>query len=217
MRTSTFGKNLKNVRDAAHLTQIQLADAIGVTQNTVWNWENRGRIPRTREVISTLCDALSCTEQDLFGYTDGYTAKQANGLVPFTSKTSAPVVGFCAAGEPREAIEQSGETHWCPPSLLEEHPDGFFLVVSGDSMDKVLPEGSYAFVVPEAVSSGDIAVVKVNGDEATIKRVKIFDGVVILEPESHNKSHRRRIVDENDPDAPSVRLLGRVVWCDLSL
>jgi len=218
METTSFGRNLKNIRESNGLTQLQLADRLGVTQTTISAWETRRKMPKSNQFVLDICKLFNCTEQDLFGYSDGFYAKQASGNVsPFTSDTSAPVFGLCAAGDPREAIEQRGETHWCPPNLLEKYPDGFFLVVSGDSMDKVLPEGSYAFVAIDGVTSGDIAVVKVNGDDATIKRVKIFDGVVMLEPESHNPTHRRRVIDANDPDAPEVRLLSRVLWADISL
>ncbi len=179
------------------------------------HWENRGAKPHSRDTVARLCDVFSCTEQDLFGFGDGYYAKTrgASGAVRAEASSSyAPVVGNIAAGEPREAFEQEGEVHWVDPDVLSAHPDGFFLVVAGDSMDRVLPEGSFAFVAPGEVSSGDVAAVKVNGDDATIKRVRLVDGVVILEPESTNPSYRRRVIDAQDPDAPAVRLLGRVVW-----
>lgn len=85
-------------------------------------------------------------------------------------------------------------------------------------MDRVLPNNSYALIdTTREVMSGDIALVKVNGDEATIKRVRIVDGVIFLEPESTNPVHRRRVIDETDPDAPAVRLLGRVVFASVAV
>ena len=90
--------------------------------------------------------------------------------------------------------------------------------VHGDSMDKVLPDGSYALIDTSGeVVSGNIALVKVNGDEATIKRVKLMDGAVFLEPESSNPEHRRRVIDETNPDSPEVRLIGRVVYTQTRL
>lgn len=81
-------------------------------------------------------------------------------------------------------------------------------------MDVDFPDGAPLYVVPSdkyPVQNGDIAWVKVNGDEATVKRYKFLDGIVILEPESTNPEHRRRVIDANDPDAPEVRVLGKVV------
>jgi len=111
----------------------------------------------------------------------------------------------------------SEETHDLPQKVRDRFPDGFFLIIRGDSMNKVLPDGCYAYIAPydEAeILNGDIAAVKVNGDEATVKHIKMFDGVIILEPDSTNPDHKRRVIDENDPDAPYVRVLGKVVWYD---
>lgn len=214
MAISHFGRNLKAYRENAGITQTELAEQLGVTTTTVSGWETRGKMPKQAEIKQLLLDVFNCTEQDLYGFTDGYYYKRS-GMTPskpMSSNSYAPVVGNIAAGEPRQAFEQSNETHWVDPNVLEAHPDGFFLRVSGDSMNLILPDGCFAFVAPGEVQSGDIAAVKVNGDEATIKRVKMYDGVVILEPESSNTEHRRRVIDESDPDAPAVRILGKVVW-----
>jgi transcriptional regulator with XRE-family HTH domain len=53
---------------------------------------------------------------------------------------------------------------------------------------------------------------EVTGDDATIKRVELLDGVIFLEPDSTNPAHKRRIIDETDPDSPEVRLIGKVVY-----
>ncbi len=49
-------------------------------------------------------------------------------------------------------------------------------------MNLVLQEGSYVYIAPAdrfPVRNDEIAVVKVNGDDATVKVVKVFDDVVI--------------------------------------
>lgn len=146
------------------------------------------------------------------------SAKLTGLVAPQPSSTYAPIAGFAPCGEPHEMIwELTDERHWVPPHVLERWPDGFFVHVHGDSMDRVLPDGAFAFVAPGAECSGHVALVKVNGDEATVKRVTVGDGIVVLTPESTNPEHRRRVIDETDPDAPMVRLIGRVVWMDSNL
>lgn len=223
MTQNSFGRNFKAIREGNSLTQQQIADAIGVTVTTIGAWETRGKSPKQRSVIDRICELYDVTEQDLFGFSDGFYAKQygLSGQVaePVAMTATAPVLGRIAAGDPREALEMSGEEHSLPDTLKAKYPDGFFLVVRGDSMNLVLPDGCYAFIIPEAdrpVTSGDIAAVKVNGDEATVKRVKMVDGVIILEPESSNPAHKRRVIDSEDPDAPYVRMLGKVGWFDYS-
>lgn len=213
---SNFGRNLKALREDNDMTQQELADALGFTQTSVGGWETRSKHPR-KSTISAICEYFGVTEDDLVSGSSGYYAKRYVMPQPKTSDTFAPVAGSIAAGSSRHAFELSGETHWVNPSVLDSYPDGFFVRVAGDSMNLSLPDGSFAFVAPVEVRSGDIAAVKVNGDDATVKRVKLMDGLVILEPESSNPEHKRKIIDGTDPDAPDVRLLGKVVWADLSL
>ena len=60
------------------------------------------------------------------------------------------------------------------------------------------------------VTSGDL--LSENGDDATVKRVKFMDGIAVLEPDSSNPDHRRRMIDSSDPESPEVRILGKVVY-----
>ncbi len=73
-----------------------------------------------------ICDTYGVTEQDLFGFSDGFYAK-STGLcnsiaAPSGMTASAPVVGLVAAGDPSEAIETGGETHELPSSVAEAFP-----------------------------------------------------------------------------------------------
>lgn len=222
MNGSMFSQNLRTLRESSGLTQDDLSERIGISRVSISTWESKGKTPRKQETIDALCDVLNCTERDLFGFADGYYAKSIgisnNAIEPGSDFiTSAPVVGQIAAGDPNAAIEMTDETHDLPSHVRKRFPDGFFLIVRGDSMNKVLPDGCYAYIAPAEeleIHSGDIVAVKVNGDEATVKRVKLYDDLIILEPESTNPAHKRRIIDGNDPDAPYVRMLGRVVWYD---
>ena len=215
MVKSHIGKNIRALRESKGWRQVDLAAAIDVSHITVSLWEN-DKVKPQGDTLDALCNALDCTEADLLGISDGFYQRSTgiSAIKPMPSSTYAPVVGNIAAGDPREAIEMTDEVHWCPPELRERYPDGFFLRIVGDSMYKLLPDGCYAYIVPEEPVSGEIFAVKVNGDDATVKRLKFLDGVIVLEPESTNPEHKRRIIDSNDPDAPYFRCLGRVTWYD---
>lgn len=58
--------NIKKLREAAGLTQIQLAEKMGVMQTSVSNWESEVSLPRARQ-LPDLADALSCSIDDLYG------------------------------------------------------------------------------------------------------------------------------------------------------
>lgn len=94
-------------------------------------------------------------------------------IKPVAASGSLPIIGAAHAGEP------------CPEEYCKE--GNFFIKITGDSMNNVLTDGSYALIDTHVdAQSGDIALVKVNGDDATVKRIKKMDGFIVLEPDSAN-------------------------------
>lgn len=217
---SSYGRNIKALREREGLTQQQLADVLGVTQNTIGGWETRDKRPKQQSIIDDICRRFNVTQQDLFGFSDGLYAQQTGlGMMrearSFDNK--CPIAGSISAGNPDEAIEYTGEYAEVPSRYMERWPSAFVLIVKGDSMDQLFLAGSRVLVVPSddlEVKTGDIAAIKVNGDEATIKEIRFVDDFIVLVPHSNNPEHKRRIIDPDDPDAPEVKVLGRVVWAD---
>ncbi|GAB5446911.1 helix-turn-helix transcriptional regulator [Gymnodinialimonas sp.] len=62
--------NLKAYRTAAGLTQMALAEAIGVSRKTINTIENGVFTPSTRLALE-LADYLECSVHDLFALPDG--------------------------------------------------------------------------------------------------------------------------------------------------
>lgn len=210
---SAFGRNVKALREDNDITQAELASAIGVSTGLISIWETRGSKTHNKKTIAALCEKLDATEKDLFGYGDGYYAKTRgmSTIAPRPATGSLPIVGAAHAGDPSPAYELDGGTLDCPEEYCRE--GNFFIRINGDSMDRQLVDGTYALIdVHAQVNSGDIALVKVNGDDATVKRVKFMDGIAVLEPDSSNPSHRRRMIDSSDPESPEVLILGKVVY-----
>lgn len=164
-------------------------------------------------MLDLIADEYEVDVEDLISE-NGYYAKTRGIKKPQEPKSAAttlPIAGVTHAGDQSPAYEVTGDIQWCPPEYAKE--GNFYIRVSGDSMNNVLMDGQCALIdTHHEVKSGDIALVKVNGDDATIKRVKLLDGVIFLEPDSTNPAHKRRIIDETDPDSPEVRLIGKVVY-----
>ena len=83
------------------------------------------------------------------------------------------VVGAIAAGTPQEAIAQSDEWVERIDDILPTRAGDFLLEVKGESMigDGILP-GDRVLIRPQpSVARGEIAVVMVGEEEATLKRV----------------------------------------------
>lgn len=183
-KISTFGRNLKALRESRMLTQGELADKVGVTITSLSGWETRGVArPKSQSVVDGLCNVLGCTEQDLFGISDGFYAQLT---------APAPV-----------RHEEPADTS----------PEGCFTVTMADgSMSEVIPEGFEVLIDPSKLPGrGEPALVSVDGGEPMVRAYRDDDGITVLSPRSHDDAYRRLVVDTTAPDAPTVRVLGTVV------
>ncbi len=61
--------NIKKLREGQNLTQAQLAVFIGVSENTIQNWEKNIGLANLEKVIR-LCTTLNCKVEDLINYVD---------------------------------------------------------------------------------------------------------------------------------------------------
>lgn len=60
--------NLKAIRKARGMSQDDLGGLLGVTRQTVYNWEN-GQAWPSAELLPRIAKALSCSIGELFGET----------------------------------------------------------------------------------------------------------------------------------------------------
>jgi len=136
-------------------------------------------------------------------------ASRGTSITRIPGKAGAfPLVGEVAAGEPRLAVQSDGEA-----LTLDEasgaRPGDFLLKVKGESMTGAgINPGDMAVVRPGGdVSNGEIAVVMVGEEDATVKRFYMErDGRIRLVPE--NPAFRPVVVD---PRVMHVKIVGRVV------
>lgn len=57
---------LRQLREAAGLTQIQLALRVGVTQGTIAHWERGARLPQVENLVK-ISNVLGCGVDELLG------------------------------------------------------------------------------------------------------------------------------------------------------
>ncbi len=62
-----FKDRLKSKRTEAGMTQVQLAEATGLTPRSIQNYEMGTRRPRNDEIVEKLAAALGCSFEDLMG------------------------------------------------------------------------------------------------------------------------------------------------------
>ncbi len=173
---------LQELRKARGYSQQDVASLIGVGRTTYLKYENGDNRP-TRK-LNELARLFNVSTDYLLGLTDTPNESLTQPLSQSLSKERGvriPVLGRVVAGIPIEAIEEVIDWEEIPQKMAATGKF-FALRVCGHSMEPTILEGDVVIVrQQEDVDSGDIAIVLVNGDEATVKRVKKQkDGITLI-------------------------------------
>lgn len=193
---------IKSKRLELGMTMKELAEKVGVSEGTISRWESGEIANMRRNVIVSLAKALSTTPAVLMGWTEP-DPNEARGV-------RIPVLGRVVAGIPLEAITDIIDYEEIPAQMAKSGTY-FALQVKGRSMEPTLHEGDVVIVrqQPE-MENGEIAIVLINGDEATVKEVKespegltlIGHNVAIYSPHFYNRKEIEEL---------PIQILGKVV------
>jgi len=109
-----------------------------------------------------------------------------------------PVVGVIAAGDAIEAIENVSEYIPIPERFLNRGHEYYALKVKGNSMVEAhILDGDYAIIRKQAwANEGDIVVVLIEGQSATLKRFHHRGDTVVLEPANSTMNPTELPVDK---------------------
>lgn len=121
-----------------------------------------------------------------------------------------PVYGRISAGQPNWAEECIEGRLPIDPELMNilNPEECYFLRVNGESMNKVVKNGAYALIRKmDWVENGEIAVVLVNGYDATLKKFTQNGDVVVLEPMSDDPSFKTQIYTKDT----SIKVIGKYI------
>lgn len=201
----SFGAKLKKCRKDRSLSQKEFGQKIGVAESTVSLYESNKRFPDA----DTLKKISALFEVSLDYLLGNEPAKAAQ---PKTTGRGVriPVLGRVVAGIPIEAVEEILDYEEITPELAATG-EFFALQVRGDSMLPKLEEGDVVIVKKqEDVETGDIAIVLVNGDEATIKQVKKVNGGIVLYGFNPDVYEPHFYSNQQIQELP-VRILGKVI------
>ena len=173
-----FSERLGALIRSHGVQQNILADAIGVSESTVGKWLLEKALPRMG-AIQKLADYFNVPKS--YFLIEEQPQSKDTPTPPRKKGVKIPVLGTVAAGVPIEAIENIIDYEEIPESLARKG-QFFGLVISGQSMEPTIQEGDVIICKWEQTcDTGDIAVVVVNGDEATVKEIKRgFDGVTLI-------------------------------------
>ena len=178
----------------------QFARDIKVSQPTVSSWVNMKKYPRI-ETIERISEYFNVDKSDL----TSDKPKRKMSDVPYKT---IPVLSKISAGMPVYAEENVDEFTTIAGKFVKPNKEYFGLIVSGDSMNLHFREGDIVIVEKDSIiENGQIAVVQVNGYNATLKKVKYEGDSILLIPESSNPDHDVQLYSKDD----EVHLIGRVV------
>ena len=194
---------LKELRKSRNLTQAELAKILGIAQPTLSGWEN-DKFQIDDDIKTKIADYFGVTVDYLLGRED--ITKLSNYLGPVIETKKIPIIGTVKCGPNGLAFEDIDGYVYVDDDLTGEI---FALRCKGDSMKfEAIDDGDIAIVRrQDDVECGELAVVVVNGDEGTLKRVRKFKGGIILE--AANPDYPPRIFTGEDLN--KIKIVGKVL------
>lgn len=186
-----------------HMEQKKFAHQLGIVPQTVTDWKS-GKSKSYTKHLPQIAEILGTTTEYLLTGAGAKTKAAPKG------GNWIPVLGDVAAGIPMEAVENVvdyEEIHQAMAATGEY----FGLRIKGSSMEPRIREGDVVIVRKQNdADTGDTAVVLVNGDSATVKRIKKEpDGSLWLLP--NNPAYDPVHYSASEMASLPVTIIGKVV------
>ena len=154
------------------------------------------------------------TLADYFGVTVDYLLGDSNTFTGNELKKEPgariPVVGAIRAGIPITAIEDVEDWEEIPAAMARGG-DYIALRVRGSSMEPKIYDGDIAIIRrQETVENGQVAAILINGDEATIKKIKRTpEGIMLIA--FNAEVYAPHFYSNQEIEELPVRIYGRLV------
>lgn len=198
---------LKLLRTERGESLEKIAKYLNVTIQTVSNYENEKR-DMSPDTIIKLSEYFKVSTDYLLGKSDIRNPEKTSNI---SDKIyMCPVYGQIPAGEPNWAEECIEGRLPLDPNLMNivDPEECYFLRVNGESMNKIIKNGAYALIrKADWVENGDVAVVLVNGYDATLKKFTRNNDVVVLEPMSNDPTFQTQIYTKDTP----IKIIGKYI------
>lgn len=194
-----FSKNLKKYMNEYNINNRELSNIVGVSESTVGKWLLKKTIPRMG-IIEKLANYFNIEKSDLL---EENSPQQSVGI-------RIPVLGRVAAGIPLEAIQSIDDWEEISPQMAKGG-DFFALKINGESMHPEIKNGDTVIVKKQSdIDSGDIAIVLINGNDATCKQIQKQQTGITLIGYNVGVYSPTFYTNEEIEDLPIV-ILGKVV------
>lgn len=200
----TVGERIKNIRESRNVSQIDLANAIHISKQNLYKYENNIITNIPSDKIEAISRYFDISPAYLMGWDEKSNLLSIKNIEPLPKMKQVPLLGTIACGEPILA-EENIEDYINMP---EETNGTFALRCKGDSMINArIFDGDIVYIreQPE-VENGEIAAVLIN-DEATLKRVFKYENRIELRPENPTF----KVMNYENEELNNIRILGKAV------
>ncbi len=206
-----MGERIKKLRKEMGLTQEELGKYIGVKKAAIMKYEKGNVKNMKRSTIETLSKLFNVSPSFLMCLDEPKTDRFGNRVV------SIPLLGEVRAGYDYLAQENWEGTVEIKEELAKTG-DFFALTIKGNSMFETLWEGDIVAVKRQDFAvDGNIAVVLINGDEATVKKIKILENGIKLiplnrriNPDTQEPFYEDKTYTKEDMQTMPVKIIGIV-------
>lgn len=196
---------LQKLLDERGITATDVARETGISRSSMTDWK-KGRSTPKYEKRKKIADMFGVTVDYLDGVSPFPYGEEKNFEVCSESNTvTIPILGRVPAGIPIEAVtDRIGEIEIASPRGDDKY---WALKVKGDSMyPKILDGDIVIFREQQSCENGDICVVRVNGTDATLKKVVKNGDSIILQP--LNPDFEPLVFSDSVVNQPSLEVIG---------
>ena len=177
----TFSNRLNTAMRIRNIKATELSEKTGIAKSSLSEYIN-GKYEAKQDGVYLLARALNVNEAWLMGL-DVPMDRELKTDVLGNLVVSIPLLGSVKAGYNYLAQENWIGTVDVETSLVGDGKDFFALKVKGDSMAPVFLEEDIVIVKKQNdCENNEFAIVIINGDEGTLKKIKKTDNGIILQP-----------------------------------
>ena len=199
----TMGERIKRLRQLKGITQEELAKIIGLQRAAIAKYE----IGIVENMKQTTIKKMA----DYFGVKPSYLMC----LEDKTDELGNPVVDVPLLGIVKAGYDYLAEENWegtvnVKSEFIEDSYDYFALKIKGNSMSPSLIENDIVLVrKQDDFDNGNIVVVLIDGDEATVKKVQKTDNGIKLIP-INLVDYEPLFFTDNDIKNKPIKIIGVV-------
>lgn len=195
------GSRIKEIRLLRKLSQEELATKMNYKSRSTINKIELGIADVSSSKIKEFARVLNVSVSYLMGWEE--------------KKNIIPVLGTIPAGIPISAVENIIDYEEITPELAETGTF-FALKIRGNSMSpSILENDIVIFKQTEDANSGSICAIMVNGEDATIKKIKKSDVGLYLIP--INSEYEPMFFSNDEILSKPVRIIGKAIEVRRSL